>query len=68
MFSKELAELDRNTVRFMIEEQLEEIASYKATLAEKDSAIAEKDSAIAEKDSLIAELEAQIATLQKKHQ
>lgn len=68
MFSKELAELDRNTVRFMIEEQLEEIAACKATLAEKDSAIAEKNSAIAEKDFLIAELKAQIAALQKTQQ
>lgn len=49
MFSKELLELDRNTVKYMIEEQQKELE--------------EKDAIIAEKDSAIAELQAEIARL-----
>lgn len=43
MFSKELQELDRNTVRYMIDEMQEDIDRQKRMLAEKDNAIAEKE-------------------------
>ena len=77
-FSEELREMDRNTVRYMIDELQKEvdlqkaaiaenatiIAEMNASIAEKDSAIAEKDSTIAEKDSTIAALQARIRELE----
>ena len=74
MFSKELLELDRNTVQLMIDEMQEEIVGQKAQideqkvqideqkeqLAEKDASLAEKDVRLAEKDAYIAELEAKL--------
>ena len=77
-FSEELREMDRNTVRYMIDELQKEvdlqktaiaenatiIAEMNASIAEKDSAIAEKDSTIAEKDSAIAALQARIRELE----
>ncbi len=41
MFSKELLELDRNTVQLMIDEMQDEIDSQKEQLEEKDAYIAE---------------------------
>lgn len=41
MFSKELQELDRNTVKYMIEEQQKEIERISAENAQKDALIAE---------------------------
>ena len=77
-FSEELREMDRNTVRYMIDELQKEvdlqkaaiaenatiIAEMNASIAEKDSTIAEKDSAIAEKDAAIAALQARIRELE----
>ena len=54
MFSKELLELDRNTVQLMIDEMQDEIDSQKVQLQEKDEQLQEKD-------AYIAELEAQLA-------
>ena len=70
MFSKELAELDKNTVQLMIDEMQDELdekndilAEMKIQISEKDNAISEirtklseKDNAISEKDHLIDEL------------
>lgn len=61
MFSEELAILDRNTVKLMIEEQMEEIEAYKKELAQKDSALTEKDSIIEKQAALIAQLQAEKA-------
>lgn len=44
--SKELLELDRNTVQYMINEMHDEIDSQKEQLAEKEACIAEKDAYI----------------------
>ena len=74
-FSEELREMDRNTVRYMIDELQKEvdvqnatiaenaavIAEMNAALAEKESLIAEKDSALAEKDSALAEKDSALA-------
>ena len=74
-FSEELREMDRNTVRYMIDELQKEvdvqnatiaentavIAEMNATIAEKESLIAEKDSALAEKDSALAEKDSALA-------
>lgn len=64
MFSEALTIMDRNTVKYMCEEQQKEIASLTESLAERDSALAKKDSAIAEKDSTIVEKDSVIAALQ----
>ena len=70
MFSKELQELDRNTVQYMIDVMQEEIDSLKAeketVLAEKDAALNEKDKAItalAEKDAALAAQKQEIEKL-----
>ena len=67
-FSEELREMDRNTVRYMIDELQKEvdvqnatIAENTAVIAEKESLIAEKDSALAEKDSALAEKDSALA-------
>ena len=74
-FSEELREMDRNTVRYMIDELQKEvdvqnatiaenaavIAENNAVIAEKESLIAEKDSALAEKDSALAEKDSALA-------
>lgn len=59
MFSKELMELDRNTVQFMIDEMQDEIDSQKVQLQEKDAKLEEKDTKIAEMEAEIARLKAQ---------
>ncbi|MBP3489451.1 MAG: hypothetical protein J6K53_13765 [Roseburia sp.] len=43
MFSEELRILDRNTVKYMIEEQQKEIDSYKEQLQQKDEELDYKD-------------------------
>ena len=61
MFSKELLELDRNTVQLMIDEMQDEIDSQKVQLQEKDTKLQEKDAQLQEKDAYIAKLEAKFA-------
>ena len=51
MFSKELLEMDRNTVELMIDEMQDEIKQQKETIQEKDDALKEKDEALQQKDS-----------------
>ena len=48
MFSKELAELDRNTVQLMIDEMQDEINAQKVMLKEKDARLEEKDARLEE--------------------
>ena len=67
LWSEELREMDRNTVRYMIDELQKEVDSQKVLLQEKDTALAEKDSVIAEKDTIIAEKDALIASLQSQN-
>ena len=63
MFSKELMELDRNTVQFMIDEMQDEIDSQKVQLQEKDAKLQEKDAKLQEKDTKIEKMKAEIARL-----
>ncbi len=79
MYSKELQELDSNTVQYMIDQMQETINQKDAQLGEKDkelkaqaSQISQKDKEIADqtfqlnqKDDLIAELQNQIQEMQK---
>ena len=72
MFSKELAELDKNTVQYMIDEMQNEIDGMKQQLDgmyeqldDKENIITEKDNVIAEKDNVITEKDNEIALLRK---
>ena len=55
MFSKELLELDKNTVQYMIDEMQDEINAQKEQLQEKDVTLQEKDVALQEKDVALQE-------------
>ena len=65
-FSEELREMDRNTVRYMIDELQKEVDTQKALLQAKDAALAENATALAEKDALIASLQAELANVRSK--
>ena len=60
-FSEELREMDRNTVRYMIDELQKEVDVQNATIAENTAVIAEMNAAIAEKESLLAEKDSALA-------
>ena len=55
MFSKELEELDRNTVQYMIDEMQDEIDGMKEELWEKDAALQEQETALQEKEAVLRE-------------
>lgn len=55
LFSKELEILDRNTVRYMMDEMQEEIDRQKKELSQLDEQLAEKNKALAETESVLAE-------------
>lgn len=63
MFSKELSQLDKNTVQYMIDEMQTEIDGMKHELEEKDNVIV---NVINEKDSIISEKDKEIARLKRK--
>ena len=67
MFSKELQVLDRNTVKYMIDEMQEKLDATKAELdttkAESDAAIASRDATIESQAALIEQLQQQIKAL-----
>ena len=79
MFSEMLREMDRNTIRYMVDDMKEQIEKgkvelaeinktlekNKAALAEKDEALAEKDEALAEKDIVLQTQAAEIVRLQE---
>lgn len=60
MFSKELLELDRNTVQFMIDEMQDEIDVQKMQLQEKDEQLQAKDEQLQAQEKYISELKAQL--------
>lgn len=73
MFSKELRELDQNTVEYMIDEMQAEIdqknqrlAERNQELAERDQELAERDQELAERDQKLVEKEQEIEVLRKK--
>jgi len=61
LFSKELLELDRNTVQYMIDEMQEEIDSSKKTIAEKEHQLVEKDQLLTEQGQQLAEKDQKLA-------
>ena len=64
MFSKELQELDQNTVIYMIDELQDQLDNANATISEKDAQLSQKDATISQKDSTIADLQAKIKELE----
>ena len=65
MFSEMLRELDRNTVKYMVDDMREKIEKQEAELAEKDTVIAERDAVIAKNASDLAEKDAEIKRLRE---
>ena len=61
MFSKELLELDRNTVQFMIDEMQDEIDSQKVQLQEKDVQLSEEKARVEVAEAEIARLREELA-------
>ena len=57
MFSKELRELDRNTVQYMIDEMQEEIDGMKRELSDKDTILDRRDQEIARLKQQLKELQ-----------
>ena len=65
MFSKELKELDQNTVQLMIDEMQEEIDSQKRALSSKDVEIESQRKELEFKDNRIRELEEKLKAFTK---
>ena len=65
LFSKELYELDKNTVQYMIDEMQDEIDAQKADLQRKDAQLQDKDAQLQDLNKQIQELRQQLLDLQK---
>ena len=65
MFSKELKELDQNTVQLIIDEMQEEIDSQKRALSSKDAEIESQRKELESKDNRIRELEEKLKAFTK---
>jgi hypothetical protein len=59
MFSEELYELDKNTVKFMMDEMQEEIDGLKEQVNQRDDVIAKKDDVIATLQHELEQIKAQ---------
>jgi hypothetical protein len=68
MFSKELLELDRNTVQYMIDEMQEDIDRQAAQLNNQAAQLKDKDTQLKDKDTQLKNQNAQIQELLKKIQ
>ena len=55
MFSKELLELDKNTVQYMIDEMQNEIDAQKGKINEQEGKISEQEGKLSEQERLISE-------------
>ena len=66
MFSEELRELDKNTVKFMIEEQQREIDLQKEELNQKDEQLIQKDEQLSQQAEEIARLKLELEQLRNK--
>lgn len=64
MFSKELQELDRNTVHYMIDEMQNEINRMGSELQKSKEELQQKDEELQQKDSKIEELMRRISELE----
>ncbi len=66
MFSKELRELDQNTVEYMIDEMQAEIDQKNQKLAEKDQKLEEKDQELGQTHQELSHAKQEIEELRKK--
>ncbi|MBR2401344.1 MAG: PD-(D/E)XK nuclease family transposase [Lachnospiraceae bacterium] len=66
MFSEELRILDQNTVKYMIEEQQQEIDDLTASNEQKTAEIKQKDAEIEQKDAEIKQKDAEIEQLRQR--
>lgn len=57
LFSKELQELDRNTVQYMIDVMQDEIDASKKLITEQEEQLSEKDKKISEQNHLLKQQE-----------
>ena len=53
IFSKELLEMDRNTVKLMIDQMQEKIDAQERVIQQKDAALEQKDAALKQKDAAL---------------
>ena len=65
MFSKELQQLDKNTVQYMIDEMQDEIDEQRVQIDDLTSTIAERDSQLQKMDSRLQEKDVEIANLKE---
>ena len=65
MFSKELEELDRNTVQYMIDEMQDEIDGMKEAMSGMKEELGQKDAALAEQETVLREKDAEIQALRQ---
>ena len=65
MFSKELREMDRNKVKYMIDELNEELTNIKKKNQTQESEIRKQKKLLRQKDTALAEKEAALAALEK---
>ena len=65
MFSEALRILDRNTIKYMVEEMQKTIDEQKTVIGEKDLAIEERESELEEKASIINKQNEEIESLRK---
>ena len=63
MFSEELRILDRNTVKYMIEEQQKEIDEYKEQLNLKDQQLSQQQNQLSQQNEELERLRAEIQSL-----
>ena len=64
IFSKELEEMDRNTVLYMIDQMQETITEQNNTISEQSNTISEQSNTISEQSNIIAQKEARIKELE----
>ncbi len=66
MFSKELLEMDRNTVELMIDEMQDEIKQQKEVIEAKDTTIQKNEAALKEKDEALQQKDSELQEMQQK--
>lgn len=65
IFSKELREMDRNTVKYMIDELNEELTNIKKKNQTQEAEIRKQKKLLKQRDAALAEKEAALAALEK---
>lgn len=68
MYSKELLEMDRNTVQYMIDEMQEEINRKDAQLNQKDAQLNQKAAQLNQKDAQLEKVNAQLEQERQEYQ